>query len=372
MKLEISLFRFDHELDYLPYYTKNYFTIGNEKTLLDIFNTLNEENKFSYKKCEDFLVCVNGVYTTLKVSIDTLVKNFGKDLIIEPLSIRRAGRDFIINTDDFKEKFKILKNFTNKEITPSYVKKEIKELYKSLKVYFYASNTINIEKKYIGDSILILASMLIEKYPQFETKILSSLQKEDFGAIYHTDLSSRILDFDPSIETRIQEIQEKLNITNNVNELKLKKKNKIDFLDFKNNKKIAHDFKKFNIAYFHENKINPDTQELLDNLNAKKLNLRTMYNDLALSTFNTNKEFTYKLAAEILLDAFDNDADFIVVDEERYFYLFDNNMAEIQRVAQRDVNIPIILNSELALLANGLHQEVKTSLDKHSINPEII
>ena len=38
MKLEISLFRFDYKSDYLPYYTKNYIKINNEKNLVDIRN----------------------------------------------------------------------------------------------------------------------------------------------------------------------------------------------------------------------------------------------------------------------------------------------------------------------------------------------
>ena len=40
MKLEISLFKFDKNSDYLPYYTKHYLKIKDEKNILDILNTI--------------------------------------------------------------------------------------------------------------------------------------------------------------------------------------------------------------------------------------------------------------------------------------------------------------------------------------------
>ena len=42
MKLEISLFKFDKNSDYLPYYTKHFLKIENELNMLDILNTINK------------------------------------------------------------------------------------------------------------------------------------------------------------------------------------------------------------------------------------------------------------------------------------------------------------------------------------------
>ena len=45
MKLEISLFKFDSNSDYLPFYTKHFLKIKDEKNLLDILNTINKNEK---------------------------------------------------------------------------------------------------------------------------------------------------------------------------------------------------------------------------------------------------------------------------------------------------------------------------------------
>ena len=48
MKLEISLFKFDKNSDYLPYYTKHFLKIENEKNLLDILKTINKTAKLGF------------------------------------------------------------------------------------------------------------------------------------------------------------------------------------------------------------------------------------------------------------------------------------------------------------------------------------
>ena len=62
MKLEISLFKFDKNSDYLPFYTKHFLKITNEITLLDILNTINNENPFGYENDENFNLVVNSIY----------------------------------------------------------------------------------------------------------------------------------------------------------------------------------------------------------------------------------------------------------------------------------------------------------------------
>ena len=72
------------------------------------------------------------------------------------------------------------------------------------------------------------------------------------------------------------------------------------------------------------------------------------------------------------MDAFDNNADFVLVDDQRYFNLFDNNMKIFEKILQRDINMPVLFISELSLLASGEHQKAKESLSKHQIDLEII
>ena len=123
MKLEISLFKFDKNSDYLPYYTKHFLKIENEKNILDILNTINKSAKLGFTDSADFDLVINGVYVKASITLEEVVKNFGKDLTIEPISIRRAYDDLLIDDNDFKEKIKILKDLVQPEDKIEYIKK---------------------------------------------------------------------------------------------------------------------------------------------------------------------------------------------------------------------------------------------------------
>ena len=154
MKLEISLFKFDKNSDYLPYYTKHYLKIKDEKNILDILNTINKTAKLGFEKNSDFDLVINGVFVKASITLEEVVANFGKEITIEPISIRRACNDLLIDDNDFREKITILKDLAQEEDKLEYLK---------LKPYFYASNTLNYKNDYIGDAILILAYDLIKK-----------------------------------------------------------------------------------------------------------------------------------------------------------------------------------------------------------------
>lgn len=364
MKLEISLFKFDKESDYLPYYTKHFLKIQDEKNLLDILNTINEEHPFGYEHSADFDLVINGVYVKTTIPLNELTKTFGKELTIEPISIRRAYNDLLIDDKDFISKIEILKNYLNEEE---------KEYYKTLKPYFYASNTLNYEKDYIGDSLLILAHSIIEKRPHIKDDVLNLISQEEIGAAYHTSLKNRIYNFDTSLEEKIHSIQEALGYKEEVEKQNYRVNATLilDFDKFEKEYEIKHDFKDFNIAYYPSTE-DDETQTLLSKLEAKILNLSSLKLDVARTTFNKNPKITYLTASTILLDAFDNNADFLLVDNDADFYIFDYNRKQLEKVCGREILIPVIHKNELQKLAIGKHSDAKDTLVKHQINPEII
>lgn len=364
MKLEISLFKFDKNSDYLPYYTKHFIKIKDENILLDILNNINHEKSLGFTNDGEFDLVVNGVYVKASISIEELTKNFGKDLTIEPISIRRAYNDLLIDEKDFEGRLDILKDF---------IDEDDKIYYNTLKQYFYASNTLNYEADYIGDSILILASDLIEKHPHQKNKILNKLDSIEIGAQYYTSLKNRIHNFDSSFEDKIYSLQEELGYKESIEKQNYRINNTLilNFGEFEKEYTVKHNFEDFNIAYYKSEE-NDETLNLLNNLEAKVLNLETLNLDLAKETFNKNPKITYKVAATILLDAFDNNADFLVVDNDEDFYLFDYNRKNLEKVCGRDVLIPVIHKNELQKLAIGNHKTAKTTLEKHIVNPEII
>lgn len=364
MKLEISLFRFDKNSDYLPYYTKHFLKIENEQNLLDVLNTINKNETFGFTNSSDFDLVVNQVFVKASISLEEIVENFGKELIIEPISIRRVYKDLLIDEADFIDKIKILKDL---------VHEEDKEEYLKLKPYFYASNTLNYRSDYIGDSLLILCYDLMQKHPETANLVLLALDNIDIGASYHTSLKNRIYNFDISLEDKIHKIQNSLNIFEPLEEqnFRLNKSLIINFGDFEENYEIKHNFKDFNIAYYPSTNSN-QTFEMLEKLDANILKLNSMKLDLAKNTFNKNPLITYHVASTILLDAFDSGANFLVVDTAEDFYIFDYNRKQIEQICGREILIPIIHKNELQKLVNGKHEEAKITLNKHQINPQLI
>ena len=364
MKLEISLFKFDKNSDYLPYYTKHYLKIKDEKNILDILNTINKTAKLGFEKNSDFDLVINGVFVKASITLEEVVANFGEEITIEPISIRRACNDLLIDDNDFREKITILKDLAQEEDKLEYLK---------LKPYFYASNTLNYKNDYIGDAILILAYDLIKKNPAIANYILLALDDYEIGAQYHTSLEKRIYNFDMTIEEKIQTIQNNLNLFEPLEKqnFRLNKTLIIDFGTFEENYEIKHDFKDFNIAYY-ASKNSEQTLALLNKLDANILKLDSMKLDLAKNTFNKNPQITYLVTSTILLDAFDNNADFLLVDTFEDFYIFDYNRKQLEKLSGREIILPIIHKNELQKLATGKHSEAKKTLDKHQINPEII
>ena len=111
MKLEISLFRFDKNSDYLPYYTKHFLILKGEKTLLDILKRLNKEENFGFNDSPDFELVVNKKYLQASALVVDLIEKFGNEFVIEPISIVRAYKDLLISEDDFIDKFELLEEF---------------------------------------------------------------------------------------------------------------------------------------------------------------------------------------------------------------------------------------------------------------------
>lgn len=361
MKLEVSLFKFDYKSDYLPYYKKYHLKIENEITLLDLLNSINEKENFSYESFDSFLVKVNNIFTSCEVNLMELVNKVGNEITIEPISTKRCMNDLIINEDDFYSKLSLLEKFISKT--------DIKR-YEDYKIYYYASNTLNFEKDYIGDAILLLANDLINENSKNKEEILNIIKTCEFGIQYHTSLENRVFNIDKNIEKIILNLKNLLSMDKEENKqnFKINKKNSISIQEA-SSEIIENSFNEFNISYYSNSNC---ILNYLNKLEAKIIHIENSSIDLAKNSFHINKEFTFKLASTVLLEAFDKGADFIVVDNLNDFYIFDFNRKELNKIARREVNIPVLHINELKNLAAGNFDEAKKSLNNHSINPKLI
>jgi succinate dehydrogenase / fumarate reductase cytochrome b subunit len=82
-------------------------------------------------------------------------------------------------------------------------------------------------------------------------------------------------------------------------------------------------------------------------------------------------EIAFKMAGSILLDAFDNGADFLIVSDARTFYLMEAKRKEIARAVGREIPIYILTLPQLALIAVGITQKSVLGLDAYKVKPTL-
>ncbi len=112
-KITFKVFRFNAETDYLPYYNTIEMEVTSEEVVLDILNRIKWEHdgSFSYRRscrhgiCGACAVKVNGKgVLACKERMNDIIDLFGTELTIEPLSIKRAVKDMVIDKEDFWNK----------------------------------------------------------------------------------------------------------------------------------------------------------------------------------------------------------------------------------------------------------------------------
>lgn len=355
MKIEVSLFRFDKNSDYLPYYTKHFIKTKEVKTLLDILRALNQEDKFGFYDSLNFDLVVNQKYTNTSVLVEDLIEKFGNELVIEPISTKRVYKDLLINEDDFIDKLEIFSEFLDKSTIQNY---------ESYKAYYYASPTLKFTQNYIGDAVLILAFDLIQKFPNKKEQILEILKKQRFGAEFHTNLKYHFINFDDNIEEKIRNIQKSLDILSS-----FKFKKYIDFTYFNEVFKVVNDFNGFNIARFFEFE-SCKNEEFFKDLKADFIDIEKV--DLAKESFKKNPKLTIFLASKILLEAFDSGADFLLLDSEENIYLFDKHRTVIEKITNRKIPLPVIFIEELKYLCANRIEDAKYTLKNHKVKVDIV
>ncbi len=109
-KLTFRVFRFNTETDYLPTYINYEMEVTHEEVILDILSRIKDDvdGSFSFRRscrhgiCGICAIKVGGkAVLACKENVFNLVETFGEELVLEPLSIKRAMKDLIIDKDDF-------------------------------------------------------------------------------------------------------------------------------------------------------------------------------------------------------------------------------------------------------------------------------
>lgn len=349
-KVFIELFRFDKNSDYLAYYKKYTIKYDADDKVIDLLNKIKEIENFEF---DDSLSCklkINNYYLNSEELLSDVVARLGNDLTIEPISTFRATKDLVIDKSDFLDKIHLFDNYLSKEEKVDYFEK--------FQLDYYASNTLNFNKEYIGDHALYIAYDIIRKTPELKDEILDIISDKTNGIWYHTSLKNRLFDFDQSKEEIINSLFEMLPEYNKMTSASISEQ--------KESINIKQSFKGFNIASF-EGVQGTDLEPIISKSNANFINISSKKEDIALHCMDTNKGFSLKVAGNILLEAKDNDADFIIVDDENHFTVFDNMQKQIEKNVGREINLPIIKNSQFITLLEGEKDSKKLGFDKHKV-----
>ena len=307
--LEIELFKFDSQTDYLPYY-KNYRL--KRENLLRIDDALNEVykiEKFGRLEGETFFVRANGIFTETTTALDTFL-NDSQTLRIEPISIKRAINDLIIDTKDYKQKLELLDPYLTD------IKEIIQE--KTYMLEYYASNTLHFKDDYIGEHVILLAADILKELPMLQEELHQLITCED-GLRHRTSLKYRMQD------ENIPQGAATLNIPD-----------------------IIQYFKNFNIALYCALDV-PSFENIIKKSDAQYIDLESKHFDIPVNS----KELSYLMAGTILLEALDNNADFLIVNNKEDLALFDGEQKNIEKIMGREIQLPVLTQDEFIQLLQG-------------------
>ncbi len=139
-------------------------------------------------------------------------------------------------------------------------------------------------------------------------------------------------------------------------------------------KMIEKPFDKFNVAVFNGNKTqNLETNDsILTLVGANIVSFETQNDSDGYEILSASKELAEKLAGKIMLDAFDNAADFVVTNDARSFVMFEPRQKSLECCVGRDIELSVFSTTQVVLMALGCEDKSKLGLDFHKVPTTLI
>ena len=139
-------------------------------------------------------------------------------------------------------------------------------------------------------------------------------------------------------------------------------------------KMVKKPFSNFNVAIFNGNKTkNIETNDtILTLLGAKIVSFETQNDSDGYEILQASKEYAEKLAGKIMLDAFDNAADFVVTNDARSFVMFEPRQKRLECCVGRDIALSVFSTVQVVLMALGCKDKAKLGLETHKVPTTLI
>jgi succinate dehydrogenase/fumarate reductase-like Fe-S protein len=322
MELNLEVFFFKAGRDYLPYFKKFKVSVEPTSSVVDILSAIKAlDRDFNYPLDRTFFR-INGLVVDKSVTVEDVVKRFGKDLKIEPLSSYRAKDSLVIDDSNFHQNFEPLKRFCDIEDI---------EYYNELYGLFFASESFNFNKEYIGDAVIILADRLINKNMDSEDEILKIITQENglWDGEYENNMFKEV------------------DYTSTFDSLKEKASNPPKNSVFCLLPKAYRDVKipqEFGVALYGTSQFKDRVKEL----GFKIINFEAESKKCGISMLESNEKMALLKAGRILSSAFDSGADILVIEDKKVLDYFKNNFKKIEKLLNRELNMNLYSIEQLS------------------------
>ncbi|MDR1460458.1 MAG: hypothetical protein LBI78_02300 [Campylobacteraceae bacterium] len=151
-------------------------------------------------------------------------------------------------------------------------------------------------------------------------------------------------------------------------------KNVIDGIG-KNTKQLFEGFKAavYMGAHFDFNRnVNNNLNRLFDTIKLSRVHFDRELCPHGYDIHSYAPEVAVKMAGAILSDAFDNGADFIIVNDIRAFYMFDTYRKNIEKVIGRQIPLYVLTIPQVVLLAFGEKDKKLLGFNAYKVKPSIL
>lgn len=128
----------------------------------------------------------------------------------------------------------------------------------------------------------------------------------------------------------------------------------------------SRDFAGFNIATYEGTEPGA-IESLVKKSGAVHINIPSKHEDITPYSQHVDKNFSCKIAGDILLQAMDKNADFILVKNEKTRDFFDKNQAKMQRLTGREIGLSVICQEQFVQLLEGERDRAKLGFDDHKV-----
>ena len=345
LDITIRAFFFNAKTDYLPYYKNFSFTVENETPLKEILAMVKEKNPmFSYPD-EDLIFRVNNLVVTGEEKISDVVEKLGTELQIDPALEYRSDNGLILNNHDFMHQYRRVfqRHNTAKEDLAYYI---------TLYPLYYASETFNYNREYIGDAILILADKMIKDGHHNVEEILHDINDE-FNGIGCCEYENNIFngkDYTEIIENlkKIIRVRNQASVSDKIKSTCLNKMRSITKIDSLEGKNIA-----LYVGDKNSEILVQETKSIILKFgNFVEFDMSTKRAGQSLIKSYTT--IAHQKAAKMMLQAFDNGAEVLIFAKDEDLKLFEENIGLIESEIGREISLALISISKFKELSTAI------------------